>query len=335
MPHVQERKGQYLTLLVFITAIVTVSNVFVGSRDIEWQVTVQALFHFNESDTEHLIVHFMRLPRAIIAMIAGAALGVAGTLIQAFTRNPLADTGILGINAGATTAIVAAIAIFHIHEIALYVWFGFLGAGLTGIAIYYLASSSKQLSHIRLVLSGAALSIILLSLTHIIILNSEEAIFDQFRHWISGSLQGRRFEVLVTLAAGTVPFLLGALFLGKTLNLLAMGDHQARSLGLNISTTYLLIGILIIVLAGLTTAAIGPISFIGLVAPHIARLLIGANYPWLIPYSMAIGGLLLSTADLLGKLIGSPGEVSAGIMSAIIGAPFFIFLIRKLKSFRL
>lgn len=328
------RKSGLLTLSV-LALLIALIGLFVGSRDITWQVTWQALFHYDASNTEHLLVHYMRLPRAFIAIVAGASLGACGTLVQAFTRNPLADIGILGISAGASTCIVAAIAFWGIHEMTQYLWFGFLGALLSGGFVLGLARQQNSFSNLRFILSGAAISIVLLSLTHIITINSEDSVFDQFRHWASGSLQGRRLDILIPLCCGVIPALFLVNKLGNILNLLALGNQQAKSLGLSLGQSYTLIGLFIVVLAGLTTAAIGPISFIGLIAPHIARTFIGADYRLILPYSMAIGALLLSLADLLGKVIGYPGEVSAGIMASLIGAPFFLFLIMRMKVSKL
>ncbi|MCE0493096.1 FecCD family ABC transporter permease [Vibrio salinus] len=326
-----KKRAIRLAALVFLTGLLMTANLFSGSRTIDASTTLSAIFQFDANNSQHLLVHYLRLPRIFLGLITGLSLGIAGTFIQALTRNPLADPGILGIHAGATTAIVIAIALLGIHNTGQYLWFGMIGAALSGGLVYTLThnKNSASFNPIKFVLSGAAISAVLLAIAHIIIINSENAVFDQFRHWTVGSLQGRGFNVLIPCTIGLITFILPSLFIGRTLNVLSLGPESARSMGINLKIITVTVAFIIIAISGLTTAAIGPVSFIGLAAPHIARTIAGPDYRWIIPYSAIIGALMLICADLLGKWVGYPGEVSAGIMASLLGGPFFLFLIRK------
>ncbi|WP_456295301.1 iron ABC transporter permease [Vibrio sp. AK197] len=312
-------------LLVGFSAL----SIAVGARNVAFSTTLDALFHFDQTNTEHLLVHWVRLPRTILAIFVGAGLGAAGALMQALTRNPLADPGILGVNAGAMVGIVGAIALFGFTRVEQYLWFGMAGASLAGLLVYVLSSVYHALSPVRLILAGAAVSVVLLAITQIITINSDQAVFDQFRHWAVGSLQGRGFSV-VWLTCGLIT--LGsviALNLSRLLDILALGDDLGRALGVNPRWVWLLVCGCVVVLASSASAAAGPISFVGLTAPHIARFLVGPGHRWLIPYSMMISALLLLAADVLGRVIGSPGEISVGIMVTLLGGPVFIVLVRR------
>ncbi|RQW62399.1 FecCD family ABC transporter permease [Vibrio viridaestus] len=331
------RHPLYLLGLALLIVMLAILNIFVGSRDIPVSTAWEAFFHLDTTNSQHLLVHYLRLPRAILAIFIGLALGVSGALTQALTRNPLADPGILGVQAGATTGVVFAIAFLGMHQLSEYLWFGLIGAGVTGLVISFLANRGKapQFDSIKLVLTGAALSILLLSMTHIVIINSEDTIFDQFRHWTIGSLQGRGWPILYPTAAGITIILCLCIPLSAKLNILSLGENMAKSMGVNIQFISFLISLAIISLSGLTTAAVGPIAFIGLSAPHIARMIVGPDYRLILPYSAMFAALLFIVADISGKVIGFPGEISAGIMSSLIGGPFFLYLIKRHRMMKL
>ncbi len=332
-PHAQRRQRYVAGLIagLVVIAVLAVLSVGVGARQISVATTLNALLHFDASNSEHLLVHWVRVPRTILAIVVGVALGGAGVLMQALTRNPLADPGILGVNAGAMVGIVSAIALLGLTSIEQYMWFGMLGAALAGGLVYVLSSVNHPLSPVRLILSGAAVSVVLLAITQIITINSDEQVFEQFRHWAVGSLQGRGFEViwltsvLVLIASGV------ALNLSRLLDVLALGDDLGRALGVNVRWVWLLVCGCVIVLSSAASAAAGPISFIGLTAPHIARALVGPGHRWLVPYSMMISAMLLLGADVLGRVIGAPGEVSVGIMVTLLGGPVFIGVVKRWK----
>ncbi|EEO14931.1 TPA: FecCD family ABC transporter permease [Vibrio cholerae] len=309
----------------------TISSVFVGSRDIPYAVTFDALFHFDEQNTQHLLVHYLRVPRTGLAILVGAALGAAGVIMQAMTRNPLADPGILGVNAGAILMVVIGIAGFGLTDMLHYLWFGLFGAAATSVGVYLLAGINQSPNPVRVVLAGAAMTVMLLSMTHLIMLNSAQEVFNQFRHWSVGSLQGRGYEVLLPTSVFVLLGLIAAILLARGLDTVVLGHDAGKALGVNPLWIWIASATVVTLLAGTATAAAGPISFLGLTAPHLARLWVGAEHRRLLPYSMLLGALLLLGADLAGRLIGSNDEISAGIMVALIGGPVFVLLVRRWK----
>ncbi|GHW99869.1 ferric vibriobactin ABC transporter, permease protein [Vibrio cholerae] len=309
----------------------TISSVFVGSRDIPYAVTFDALFHFDEQNTQHLLVHYLRVPRTGLAILVGAALGAAGVIMQAITRNPLADPGILGVNAGAILMVVIGIAGFGLTDMLHYLWFGLFGAAATSVGVYLLAGINQSPNPVRVVLAGAAMTVVLLSMTHLIMLNSAQEVFNQFRHWSVGSLQGRGYEVLLPTSVFVLLGLIAAILLARGLDTVVLGHDAGKALGVNPLWIWISSAAVVTLLAGTATAAAGPISFLGLAAPHLARLWVGAEHRRLLPYSMLLGALLLLGADLAGRLIGSNDEISAGIMVALIGGPVFVLLVRRWK----
>jgi iron complex transport system permease protein len=329
------RRRWGIILCTALLALISVGSVFVGTRSIPPDVTVQAITAFDAAKSDHLLVRYLRLPRTLVGIVAGCALGVAGAVMQALTRNPLADPGILGVNAGATLAIVVAIAFLGVTDVTGYMWFGLGGAALAGAGVYLLGGIRRGLNPVRLVLAGAALSVVLLALTQIITVNSEDRVFDQFRHWVVGSLQGRGFDVLLPTATLTALALAAALALARMLDTVALGHDTGKALGASPRTVWIASALIVIVLAGTATAAAGPISFVGLTAPHVARSIVGPDHRWLLPFSMVFSGLMVVGADILGRLVGHPGEVAVGIMVALLGGPFFIMLVHRWRMARL
>ena len=326
------RDSFYYTGLFFLLVVALVcafTSVFFGSRDIEPEVTWQALIQYSPQNSEHLIVHHLRLPRALLAIVVGLAIGGAGVLMQTLTRNPLAEPGLLGVNSGATLAVVIAIAFFGITDVHYYMWFSILGAMLAGGIIYLLAGLNGGVNPVKVVLSGIALSVILLSITQIITVNSQEEAFNQFRHWVVGSLQGRGFDVLYPISGLVFLGLIYTMFLIRELNTVSLGRDISQSLGINHTSVWIRASLSITVLAGAATAASGPLSFVGLTAPHIARFWVGTEHKWLLPYSMMIAAVLVSIADILGKVLVAPDEISVGIMTALLGGPIFVILVRR------
>lgn len=324
-----------LLSLIALAGISAMLSVFVGSRDIPVSATWQALFHFSSTNTEHLIVHHLRLPRAMLACVVGCAMGTAGALMQTLTRNPLADPGLLGVNAGATLAVVCAIAFWGLSDVTDYMWFSIAGAMGAGSLTYLLAGMDKGVNPVKVVLSGMALSVILLAMTTIITVNSQDEAFNQYRHWAVGSLQGRGFDVLYPVALLTLVGLLVSMSLVRELNTFALGQEVSLSLGIHQQSVLWRCAIAITVLCGAATAAVGPLSFVGLTAPHIARFFVGTHHRWLLLYSMLIAAALVSLADVVGKLIVAPDEISVGIMTALLGAPVFVWLVKRWKMVEL
>lgn len=329
------RRRWGLALGVLALIALAVASVFAGSRSIPPHVTMAAMIAFDPAVSDHLLVWNLRIPRALLGIVVGCALGGAGAVMQALTRNPLADPGILGVNAGATLAIVAAIAFFGIVDMVGYMWFGLAGATLAGALVYLLGGVRHGLNPVRLVLAGSALSVVLLALTQIITVNSDDWVFDQFRHWAVGSLQGRGYDVLLPTAAASVVALLTVLALARMLDAVALGRDTGQALGVNPRVVWGVSALTVIVLAGTATAAAGPIAFVGLTAPHVARFVVGPDHRWSLPYAMLISAVMMVGADILGRLVGHPGEVAVGIMVALIGGPFFIVLVQRWRMVQL
>ncbi|MFT3967581.1 MAG: iron ABC transporter permease [Sphingobium sp.] len=313
------------TILVLLLAA---AGTGIGSETLSPAEMRDAVFAFDPANSRHLLVLHLRIPRALAALIVGAALGASGVVMQALTRNPLADPGLLGINAGAAAGIAIAIAFFGLTEPGLYVWFGLAGAAVAGAAVYLLSGARQGMNPVRLVLAGSALTVMFLAFTHMVTINSEADVFDQFRHWTVGSLEGRGYAVLGAVA---VPMSIGLLIiasLARSLDAVALGDDLARSLGSHPGRIWALAALAVILLAGAATAAAGPIAFLGLTAPHMARAIVGTTHRRLIPWAMMISAGMMVIADMAGRIVAHPGEVGVGIMIALIGGPFFIALVR-------
>lgn len=325
------RRKLWLTLGMVLLCIVSCISLFIGTHTIDPNVTLDALFSFDPTNSDHLLVVHLRVPRTLLALVVGGALGVSGVIMQGLTRNPLADPGILGVNAGATVAVVSAIAFLGINDMAYVMWFGLLGAAVAGAGVFALAGVNKGVNPVRVVLAGTALSVVLLALTHMITINSHETVFEQYRHWSVGSFQGRGYDVLVPATLLIVMGLGVAFSLGKALDTVSLGEDIGQALGVNPVRVWCFASVAIVILAGASTAAAGPISFIGLTAPHIARMLAGPDHKWLLPFSLLIASTLAVVADVLGRTVGYPNEISVGIMIALIGGPFFVFLVKRWK----
>lgn len=310
-------------------ALLAASSLVVGARGIAPATAWQAVVAFDPANSDHLLLRHLRVPRTLLAMLIGCALGTAGVLMQALTRNPLADPGLMGVNAGAAVAIAAAIAAFGVTGMAVQMGFGFAGAALGGAAAYLFGGIRQGFDPLRTLLAGTALSAVLLAATQVITINSDNAVFDQFRHWAVGSLQGRGYAVLGPASVATAAGLAIAHAMARGLDAVALGTDVSRTLGARPAFMWLGCSAAIVLLAGAATAAAGPIAFIGLAAPHLARQAGGADHRWRLCFAMLLSALLVLTADLLGRLIARPDEVQVGIVSAIIGGPVFVALARR------
>lgn len=317
-----------LVVLVVILAAVAFLSVAMGSRDISLAEVLRALTDMNPSSTGDTVTVEMRVPRTLLGILAGAALGASGAVLQGVTRNPLADPGIMGINAGASAFVVLAITVLGLRGVSTYIWFAFLGAVVAILLVYVVASLGREgATPVKLALAGAAVTAGLISVTTGIVMTNVDAL-NELRFWQVGSLAGRYMPILV----GVAPFLLlgivVALACGRPLNGLALGDDTARALGLNLTRTRIGLFAVVAVLCGAATAACGPIVFIGLVVPHVARMLCGPDYRWILPYSVLLSPIVLLLADVLGRILGSPGELQVGVVLGVLGAPCFVALVR-------
>lgn len=322
---------RWLGLLVLVLALASLAflSLAVGSRGSSAAAAWQVLTGYDPTDTEQVVIADLRIPRTALGLLAGGALGLAGALLQGVTRNPLADPGILGVNAGAALCVVVGITVFGVTGTSGYLWFAFAGAAAAALLVHAVAARGRDgATPVKLALAGAAVSAGCVAVTTSVLL-VDRATFDQFRFWQVGALANRGLDVVVSVA----PFLLGgcavALLLGRTLNTLALGDDVARGLGADVGLSRALAGAVVVLLCGAATAACGPIGFVGLTIPHLARMLVGPDYRWVLPYSMLLAPGLLLAADVLGRVVARPGEVQVGIVTALIGAPVFIALVRR------
>lgn len=312
-------------------ALVALLSIAVGAKPIRLSKVIDALVHYDRADNDHLIIHTIRLPRTAIGLLVGMALGLAGGVMQGVARNPLADPGILGVNAGAALFVAVGISTFGISSLSITVWFALAGAAVASVLVYALGSMGRDgATPVKLALAGAAISILCMSLTRAVLL-IDLATLDQFRFWDVGSLAGRRADI----AWAVLPFMaVGALLAfgtSRSLNGLALGDDVARALGQRVGLVRAVSTLSIVLLCGAATAAAGPIGFVGLTVPHVARVLVGPDYRWVLPYSAVLAPLLLLGADVLGRVVIRPGELEVGIVTAMIGAPVFIALVRRRK----
>jgi iron complex transport system permease protein len=327
-----------LTGVVALGAIVAFGvlvSLAVGSKSIAWSTVLDSFLGFDDQLTDHLIVRELRLPRTVLAVLVGGSLGIAGAVMQGVTRNPLADPGLLGVNAGAAFAVVLAIWAFGIASVSGLVWFAFVGAAVASVAVYLLGSAGRGGANpVRLALAGAALAALLFALTRAVTL-LDQATLDQFRFWAVGSLAGRGPDVSSQVAPFIAIGVLCALGAARQLNALALGEETARSLGIRVGATRAVSVLAITLLCGSAVAAAGPIGFVGLVVPHAVRAWFGPDQRWLLPASALAGAGLLLLADTLGRIVARPGEVQVGIMTAAIGGPFFVVLVRRARMAQL
>lgn len=312
-------------------AFVALCSIAYGSKPIPFGTVVDALFGYDASLNDHLIIRSLRIPRTLVGLLVGVALGLAGAVMQGVARNPLADPGILGVNAGASLFVVVAIYGFGIGSLLGYVWFAFAGAAVTAVVVYALGSLGREgATPVKLALAGAAITAFLGSITTAILL-IDIATLDQFRFWAVGSLAGRDAAIATQVAPFIAVGTLMALASGRVLNALALGDDVARSLGQRVGLSRLLSAGSVVLLVGAATAAAGPIGFVGLTVPHVARAITGPDYRWVLPYSAVLAPTLLLGSDIIGRMVARPGEVQVGIVTALVGSPFFVALVRRRK----
>ncbi|MFI1202781.1 FecCD family ABC transporter permease [Streptomyces sp. NPDC020883] len=322
------RRIGWTAAAVIALLLAVLLSLAVGARQIAPGEVFDALLHGGTSDAAE-VVRSMRVPRTLVGLMVGAALAVAGTVMQGITRNPIADPGVLGISQGAAAGVVLAIAIAGVHTLTGYVWFAFAGAGVASVAVYAVAASGRGgASPVKLALAGAAVNALLIAVIQGM-LTTDAATLDEFRFWQVGSIAGRDAD----LAGQIWPFLVVgavlALSVARGLDALALGEDVAKGLGHNVGTVRIVGGIGATVLTGVGVAAAGPIAFVGLAVPHIARALVGSNHRWVLPMAALLGPVMLLVSDAIGRVVFPPSEVPAGVMTALIGVPFLIVLVRR------
>lgn len=313
--------------LVLLLATVLLS-LAVGSKPIDPVTVVRALLGADVG-LDGIIVWDLRVPRTLLGIVVGVALGAAGALMQALTRNPLADPGILGVNAGAAVAVVGAIAVFGLVSLSAYVWFAFLGAAVVSVVVYLIGANGRSgATPARLALAGMAIAAALQAVVYAVLL-LDPATFDRFRFWRVGSIAGREPVVIGQVLPFAVLGVLIALVLARPLNALALGEETGRSLGVRVGGTRLSTGLAIVALCGSATAAAGPIGFVGLAVPHVARAVTGPDQRWVVPCSMILAATLVLGADVVGRVIAVPLEIEVGVVTAFLGAPVFLAIARR------
>ncbi|MEU6371477.1 iron ABC transporter permease [Streptomyces sp. NPDC046931] len=320
-----------LLLSLVILMLVVLASIAVGAKGLTPQQVWHGLFH--DSGTYADVVVGDRVSRTVLGLLAGAALGLSGAVLQALTRNPLADPGLLGINAGASAAVVTALTYFGVTSLSGYVWFAFLGAAAVGALVWFLGGS-RGATPVRLALAGTAISAALYGYLQAVMI-TDDAALGKMRFWTVGSLASATDatirQVLPFLVAGTAL----ALGLARPLNAVAMGDDTARALGADLNRTRALSMAAATVLCGAATAACGPIVFVGLMVPHVVRSFTGPDLRWILPYAAVLSPVLLLGSDILGRLVARPAELQVGIVTAVIGGPVFIFLVRRRRTAQL
>lgn len=311
--------GCALALLAVVAA-----SLALGVRSIDPGVVWQALVAPDGADADHNVVWQLRVPRTVIGLLAGVGLGLAGTLIQGVTRNPIADPGLLGLNSGASLAVVLCIALLGVDTPLGYIWFAFGGAAAAAAIVFSIGRSQP----VRLALVGAAVTAFISPLIALVLLRDTET-FNQYRFWAVGSLTGRGLDVAAVLWPFILVAAVMAFVLANRLNLLALGDDVANSLGQRVGTTRAAAGIALVLLCGTATALAGPIALVGLVVPHAARRLVGSDYRWIMPAALLLGPVMLLAADVIGRLIVPNSELEAGVVAAFLGAPVLIAIARS------
>ncbi|MFF7450885.1 MULTISPECIES: iron chelate uptake ABC transporter family permease subunit [unclassified Streptomyces] len=320
-----------LLVSVAILVLVALASIAIGAKELSLGQVWHGLFE--DSGTYADVVVGDRVWRTLLGLLAGAALGLSGAVLQALTRNPLADPGLLGINAGASAAVVTAMTYFGVTSLTGYVWFAFLGAAAVGALVWFLGGS-RGATPVRLALAGTAISAALYGYLQAVMITNEAAL-GKMRFWTVGSLSSASestiLQVLPFLAAGT----LLALALARPLNAMEMGDDTAKALGAHLNRTRALSMLAATVLCGAATAACGPIVFVGLMVPHVVRSFTGPDLRWIMPYATVLSPVLLLGADVVGRIVARPAELQVGIVTAILGGPVFIFLVRRRRTAQL
>jgi len=327
----RSRTGRHVLVLaagLVVLLAVAALSIGTGSGDVTFAEAWHLLWA-GDGGYEATVVHSMRVPRTVLGVVAGASLAVAGALMQTLTRNPLADPGIFGVNAGAAACVVAVISLFGVEAFTGYVWFGLLGAAVASAVTFVLgARAGTGAAPLRLALAGTAVSAALTAFTNAFVY-FDAASFAQYRSWIVGTLSVPNATVVWQVVPFAVVGLLGALLLAAPLNALALGEDAGTALGSKPGRTRLLGVLAVVVLCGATTAAAGPIAFVGLTVPHMVRAVTGPDHRLLLPYSIVFAPTLVLLADIVGRVLLPGGEIEVAIMCALFGGPVFVLIARR------
>jgi iron complex transport system permease protein len=320
------RRAAGLLLALGLLAVVVMASVAIGARNIPVDQVWHGLFHYSGTDND-VVVRKLRLPRTVLGLMVGAALGVAGAAMQALTRNPLADPGLLGVNAGAAAAVVSGISFLGVTSTTGYVWFALAGAAVVSVLVYAIGGS-RSATPVRLALAGTAITALLQGWTTAVELTDNDAL-DRMRFWQVGSLASADMATVRDIAPFLAIGAVLALATARPLNAVALGDDTARGLGAKLTRTRVMVMAAITLLCGAATAACGPIVFVGLMVPHVVRGITGPDMRWILPYAAVLSPVLLLGSDVIGRVVTRPAELQVGIVTAVIGGPVFIALVRR------
>ena len=317
-----------IILCLTLLSIMAIFSISLGAKSIAFTKVIDVLLG-NAPDSLEATIILQRIPRTVFGILAGGALGISGALMQSITRNPIADPSILGVNTGASLFVVAGIAFFNITVAYQYIWLAIIGAGVTAVFVYSVASMGKDgATPLKLALSGSAVSIVLGSLVSTIMLPNNR-VMEAFRFWQVGSIGSATWENIMLISPFLVVGFIISMFISGYLNNLALGDEAATALGTNVVMTRTIGALSSVLLCGATTALAGPIGFVGLIIPHIIRLIFGSEMGKMLPLSFLGSAILMLVSDVIGRIISLPGETEVGIVTAVLGAPVFILAIRK------
>ena len=317
-----------IILCLALLSIMAIFSISLGAKSIAFTKVIDVLLG-NDPDSLDAAIILQRIPRTVFGILAGGALGISGALMQSITRNPIADPSILGVNTGASLFVVAGIAFFNITVAYQYIWLAIIGAGVTAVFVYGVASMGKDgATPLKLALSGSAVSIVLGSLVSTIMLPNNR-VMEAFRFWQVGSIGSATWENIMLISPFLIVGFIISMFISGYLNNLALGDEAATALGTNVVMTRTIGALSSVLLCGATTALAGPIGFVGLIIPHIIRLIFGSEMSKMLPLSFLGSAILMLVSDIIGRIISLPGETEVGIVTAVLGAPVFILAIRK------
>ncbi|OLT19965.1 ABC transporter permease [Pseudonocardia sp. CNS-139] len=320
-----------MVVALVVLVVLLVLSVMIGSTAIAPSVVWDALFHLSDGSIDQFAIRDYRLPRTIVGLVVGVALGLSGALIQALTRNPLADPGILGVHAGASFAVTVAVGVLGVRDVQGYMWFAFAGALIVTLVLLAIGSTRQGSSPVVMVLAGLCVGAVLGGARDALQLTNPDA-FDALRSWNAGSIVGRPLEVVWPILPCFAVALVLAFAVTGPLNAMAMGDELAVAQGVRLARTRVLAIIALTLLAGGATAIAGPIVFLGLMVPHVARWIVGPHQRWIFAYSAVLGPGLLLISDILGRVVLRPGEIQVGVVTAFVGAPVLIALVRRKKA---
>ena len=317
-----------IILCLTLLSIMAIFSISLGAKSIAFTKVIDVLLG-NDPDSLEAAIILQRIPRTVFGILAGGALGISGALMQSLTRNPIADPSILGVNTGASLFVVAGIAFFNITVAYQYIWLAIIGAGVTAVFVYSVASMGKDgATPLKLALSGSAVSIVLGSLVSTIMLPNNR-VMEAFRFWQVGSIGSATWESIMLISPFLIVGFIISMFISGYLNNLALGDEAATALGTNVVMTRTIGALSSVLLCGATTALAGPIGFVGLIIPHIIRLIFGSEMSKMLPLSFLGSAILMLVSDIIGRIISLPGETEVGIVTAVLGTPVFILAIRK------